>query len=65
MVLKCLLNLQVRYDDEVKRCVIEPIEMAQEFRKFEYSNPWDNFHKYNMLREKEDNPTDKDKPEGS
>ncbi|XP_041375903.1 NADH dehydrogenase [ubiquinone] iron-sulfur protein 3, mitochondrial-like [Gigantopelta aegis] len=56
---------EVRYDDEVKRCVIEPIEMAQEFRKFEYNSPWDHFHKYNAERKKEDTPQIKDKPEGS
>jgi NADH dehydrogenase (ubiquinone) Fe-S protein 3 len=35
--------LQVRYDDEVKRVVVEPLELAQEFRKFEYSSPWEQF----------------------
>ncbi|XP_064640929.1 NADH dehydrogenase [ubiquinone] iron-sulfur protein 3, mitochondrial-like [Lineus longissimus] len=35
--------VEVRYDDEVKRVVVEPIEMAQEFRKFEYSSPWEQF----------------------
>lgn len=29
----CLLLLQLRYDDEVKRVVAEPVELAQEFCK--------------------------------
>lgn len=34
---------QVRYDDEYKRIVIEPLELAQEFRKFELAAPWEQF----------------------
>lgn len=34
---------QYRYDDDVRRIVIEPIELAQEFRKFELQSPWENF----------------------
>ena len=33
----------MRYDDEAKRVVAEPIELAQEFRKFEYNLPWEAF----------------------
>ena len=32
--------VEVRYDDEEKRVVSEPIEMTQEFRQFDYKNPW-------------------------
>ncbi|ESO81934.1 hypothetical protein LOTGIDRAFT_135579, partial [Lottia gigantea] len=35
--------VEVRYDEEVQRVVIEPIEMTQEFRKFEYNTPWESF----------------------
>ena len=35
--------LQYRYDPEQERVVIEPIEMAQEFRKFDYTSTWENF----------------------
>lgn len=31
--------VEVRYDEEVKRVIEEPIELTQEFRKFEYSSP--------------------------
>ena len=35
--------MKVRYDDEKKRVVCEPIELAQEFRKFELTSPWEQF----------------------
>ncbi|XP_063235300.1 NADH dehydrogenase [ubiquinone] iron-sulfur protein 3, mitochondrial [Bacillus rossius redtenbacheri] len=35
--------VEVRYDDEKKRVVMEPLELAQEFRKFELSAPWEQF----------------------
>ena len=38
-----LFIFQVRYDDELKRVVCEPVEMAQEFRRFDFQTPWENF----------------------
>lgn len=38
----------MRYDDEVKRVVVEPLELAQEFRKFEYNHAWETFPKYRV-----------------
>lgn len=38
-----ICSLQVRYDDEHKRIVIEPLELTQEFRKFELAAPWEQF----------------------
>ncbi|XP_069037829.1 NADH dehydrogenase [ubiquinone] iron-sulfur protein 3, mitochondrial [Lepisosteus oculatus] len=35
--------VEVRYDDEVKRVVAEPVELAQEFRKFDLNSPWEAF----------------------
>jgi NADH/F420H2 dehydrogenase subunit C len=32
--------VEVRYDETQKRVVCEPIELAQEFRKFDFSSPW-------------------------
>ncbi|KAI8607438.1 hypothetical protein BC830DRAFT_1072984, partial [Chytriomyces sp. MP71] len=32
--------VEVRYDDEKKRVVAEPLELAQSFRMFEYQSPW-------------------------
>ncbi|XP_035273414.1 NADH dehydrogenase [ubiquinone] iron-sulfur protein 3, mitochondrial isoform X2 [Anguilla rostrata] len=34
---------EVRYDDEVKRVVAEPVELSQEFRKFDLNSPWEVF----------------------
>jgi hypothetical protein len=31
----------VRYDDEQKRVVYEPVKLAQEFRKFDFLSPWE------------------------
>jgi NADH-quinone oxidoreductase subunit C len=31
---------QLRYDDTLRRIVIEPIELTQEYRAFEFNNPW-------------------------
>ena len=38
--------LQYRYDDEKKRVVQEPVELAQEFRKFDLTAPWEQFPKF-------------------
>ena len=39
-------TLQYRYDDEKKRVVQEPVELAQEFRKFDLTAPWEQFPKF-------------------
>ena len=33
--------VEVRWDDEVKRVVYEPVKLAQEFRAFDYLSPWE------------------------
>lgn len=33
-------HMEVRYDDEQKRVVYEPIEISQEFRNFDLISPW-------------------------
>lgn len=38
--------VEVRYDDEVQRVVVEPLELTQEFRKFDLSTPWETFPKF-------------------
>ena len=35
------LILQMRYDDELRRVVYEPVELSQEFRKFDLAAPWE------------------------
>ena len=33
--------VEVRYDEERKRVVYEPVKLAQEFRSFDYLSPWE------------------------
>lgn len=33
--------VEVRYDDEVKRVVYEPVDLKQEFRDFDFLSPWE------------------------
>ncbi len=33
--------VEVRYDDDQKRVVYEPVNLVQEFRSFEYMSPWE------------------------
>ncbi|XP_019629092.1 PREDICTED: NADH dehydrogenase [ubiquinone] iron-sulfur protein 3, mitochondrial-like [Branchiostoma belcheri] len=35
--------VEIRYDNELKRIVQEPVELAQEFRKFDISSTWETF----------------------
>lgn len=55
-----IISPQVRYDDEVQRVVIEPLELAQEFRKFENNTPWETFPAYRIAEGKDQTAT---KPE--
>ena len=32
---------EVRYDDEAKRVIYEPVELKQEFRNFDFLSPWE------------------------
>lgn len=41
----------MRYDDELKRVVAEPVELAQEFRKFDLNTPWEIFPAYREPKE--------------
>ena len=33
--------VEVRYDDEQKRVIYEPVKLAQEFRSFDFMSPWE------------------------
>ncbi|MDQ0561643.1 NADH-quinone oxidoreductase subunit C [Rhizobium mesoamericanum] len=33
--------VEVRYDDDAKRVVYEPVELKQEFRNFDFLSPWE------------------------
>lgn len=34
-------HVEVRYDDELKRVVYEPVKLAQDFRSFDFLSPWE------------------------
>ncbi|CAM2112862.1 unnamed protein product [Caretta caretta] len=42
---------EVWYDDEVKRVVAEPVELVQEFCKFDLNSPWETFPAYRTAPE--------------
>ncbi len=33
--------VEVRYDDEAKRVVYQPVKLVQEFRDFDFMSPWE------------------------
>jgi NADH-quinone oxidoreductase subunit C len=37
-------DVEVRYDDEKKRVVYEPVKLNQEFRTFDFESPWEAPH---------------------
>nr|XP_027234161.1 NADH dehydrogenase [ubiquinone] iron-sulfur protein 3, mitochondrial-like [Penaeus vannamei] len=53
--------VEVRYDDEAKRVVVEPLELAQEFRKFDLNAPWEQFPKFRDHVPAEDIPIKEEK----
>ncbi|MCT4557456.1 MAG: NADH-quinone oxidoreductase subunit C [Pelagimonas sp.] len=32
---------EMRYDEELKRCVYEPVKLTQEYRQFDFMSPWE------------------------
>ncbi|XP_007534823.1 NADH dehydrogenase [ubiquinone] iron-sulfur protein 3, mitochondrial-like [Erinaceus europaeus] len=38
--------VELHYDDKVKRVVAEPVELAQEFHRFDLNSPWEAFPAY-------------------
>ena len=34
--------VELRYDDETKRVIYEPVQLRQEFRQFDFESPWEN-----------------------
>ncbi len=45
---------EVRYDEERKRVVYEPVSLVQEFRQFDFMSPWDGAE-YGLDEPKEEN----------
>lgn len=58
--------VEVRYDDELKRVVYEPVKLMQEYRSFDFLSPWEAMESAIPGDEKAglapDKPGDKDKP---
>ncbi len=52
--------VEVRYDDEQKRVVYEPVDLKQEFRSFDFMSPWEG-----MLQLPGDEKADGDGEEGA
>jgi NADH dehydrogenase (ubiquinone) Fe-S protein 3 len=55
--------VEVRYDDTEKRVVTEPVEIAQEYRSFDYSTPWETFRDAVQIEHKK--PEDELPPKSS
>jgi NADH-quinone oxidoreductase subunit C len=34
-------HVELRYDEEQKRCVYEPVKLTQDFRSFDFLSPWE------------------------
>ena len=47
--------VEVRYDDEQKRVVYEPVKLTQEFRSFDFLSPWEGVQELLPCDEKAEN----------
>lgn len=54
--------VELRYDDEQKRVVYEPVKLTQEFRSFDFLSPWEGVQRMLPGDEKAED-TDEDAPE--
>jgi len=50
--------VELRYDDEAKRVVYEPVNLTQDFRSFDFLSPWEGAEKFLPGDEKADTPED-------
>ncbi len=50
--------VEVRYDDEQKRVVYEPVKLSQEFRNFDFLSPWEGVQQLLPGDEKFVNPSE-------
>jgi NADH-quinone oxidoreductase subunit C len=51
--------VELRYDEEQKRVVYEPVKLKQEFRSFDFLSPWEGMDKILPGDEKAESPEDK------
>jgi NADH-quinone oxidoreductase subunit C len=57
--------VELRYDDEQKRVVYEPVRLTQEFRSFDFLSPWEGMDKILPGDEKASAPDEDGKPGGT
>jgi len=57
--------VEVRYDDEQKRVVYEPVKLVQEFRSFDFASPWEKMTPALPGDEKATRDAHPDRPVGS
>lgn len=57
--------VEVRYDDEQKRVVYEPVKLTQEFRSFDFLSPWEGVQELLPGDEKAGNGEDADNEAGA
>jgi len=55
-------HVEMRYDEEQKRVVYEPVKLTQEFRRFDFVSPWEGMLQTLPGDEKADQPDTTGKP---
>jgi len=57
--------VEVRYDEDQKRVVYEPVKLKQEFRSFDFLSPWEGMDKILPGDEKASAPDETPPPAGT
>ena len=57
--------VELKYDEEQKRVVYEPVQLKQEFRSFDFLSPWEGMDKILPGDEKASAPDDAEPPGGT
>lgn len=54
--------VEVRYDEEEKRVITEPVELTQEFRSFDFLSPWEPWEKsqFNQIINNQENTNERE-----
>jgi NADH-quinone oxidoreductase subunit C len=55
--------VEVRYDDQQKRVVYEPVQLTQEFRSFDFLSPWEGAIDYVLPGDEKAEDKARDKPQ--
>jgi len=57
-------HVEVRYDDDAKKIVYEPVSLVQEYRDFDFESPWEGVHNLSALPGDEKASEDSDANDG-